>query len=115
MAIAIYCFLFVMWLGSLLAVFYLGGLSREVRLARHASQLAFGAAFWAVAEAKGLKNATVIRSIIEKYTPYEKKDSEDITKQAKAMQEEIEAACLNGVYKKKPGEKEEEFNPDDLV
>lgn len=111
MAIAIYCFLFSLWLGSMLAVFYLGGLAKEVRLAKQASQIALGAAFWAAAEANGLKNATVIRTIIEKYTPFEKKDTEEISKRVKEMSEEAEDMILNGTHK----EKKAEFNPDDLV
>lgn len=118
MEIAIICFLFVLWLFSIFVSFYLGGLTQDAKLAKQASHIAFATSFWAITEAKALKNATVIRSIIEKYNVVEKKDSEELSKAAKEMEKAFEES-LEGLGKtKKNGSmkhSEDLFNPDDLV
>lgn len=102
-----------------LIAFHYGKLCNEAKKAKETAQIAFGAALWAVTEAKGLKNATVIRSIVEKYNFLEKKTEEPASREAKEMEQELEAAIADaeetGKKRRRPSPFEQTFNPEDLV
>lgn len=101
-----------------LLAFHYGKLCNEAKKSKETAQIAFGAALWAVTEAKGLKNATVIRSIVEKYNFLEKKSEESTSREAKEMEQQLEAAISEAeteTKKKRENPFQETFNPEDLV
>lgn len=101
-----------------LLAFHYGKLCNEAKKSKETAQIAFGAALWAVTEAKGLKNATVIRSIVEKYNIIEKKAQESASSEAKEMERQLEAAideATQSAEQRKKTPFDETFNPEDLV
>ena len=101
-----------------LLAFHYGKLCNEAKKSRETAQIAFGAALWAVTEAKGLKNATVIRSIVEKYNLIEKKTAESASSEAKEMERKFQEALddvAEASEQRKKAAASETFDPEDLV
>jgi hypothetical protein len=110
-------------IGLSILCFRLGKMEKEVAILKELSSVSFFGAFWACIEANGLKNATVIRSIIEKYNPPSANQGK--TDLAQKMVEELEKATfgefpgISGDDKtrtRKPGfDDGDDLDPNDLV
>lgn len=99
--------------GATFLAFHLGKLQAATKSSTQTAQIAFGAALWAVTEAKALKDGVIIQRTIEKMHVVEKKD-EKLSAEAKEMTEAMEAA-VEGLSVKRNKIVGRELDPNDLV
>ena len=113
MPILVIGFSILIFIGAIVAAFFFGRMITLQRAATQTSQISFAASIWALTEAKALKDGVIIQRTIEKMHVVEKKDEEQLTAEAKAMTEAMEAA-VDGLNVKR-NKIEPRFDPKDLV
>lgn len=99
---------------AIVLAFQLGKLQAITKSNTQTSQIAFGAALWAVTEAKALKDGVIIQRTIEKMHIVDKKDEASLSAEAKEMTEAMEAA-VEGLSVKRNKIVGRELDPNDLV
>lgn len=100
--------------GAIFLAFHLGKLQAATKSSTQTAQIAFGAALWAVTEAKALKDGVIIQRTIEKMHIVDKKDEASLSAEAKEMTEAMEAA-VEGLSVKRNKIVGRELDPNDLV